>query len=208
MLCSAPLLLLCRSPPQYIYADSQRVKGGDQNVVEKRLIRAIQEIRSTRLFHDIPILLCVENAPGPIGPAAAYMLQQYQMRTGHSLGKILMMREYGTDRKPGVPKTKDSTEQMVRHSAAMMRFDRVHFSSEMRVGEGLTVQGMIDKALQQMSEYRCEVKYNKNDPHAEPKFKWTGRQDDMLIAMMMCMYWEAIFWSSNYGPYIAWQRTL
>lgn len=136
------------------------------------------------------------------------MLDQYQRRTGHSLGKILHMAECGADRKYGVLKTNKSTESMVRYSANMMRFNKVHFSENMTVGEGLQPQPMIDKLLQQMSEYRCEMKYNRNDIHAEAKYKWTGRQDDGLVALMMNMYWPAIFEASDYVVYRRWRNTL
>lgn len=68
------------------------------------------------------------------------------------------MREYGTDRKFGVPKTNASTDQMIRFASTLMRFDKVHFSEHLSTGTGLHPQEMIDKLLKQMGEYRCEVK--------------------------------------------------
>lgn len=136
------------------------------------------------------------------------MLSQYQNRTGRSLGKILHMAECGADRKYGVLKTNKSTEQMVRFSSNLMRFNKVHFSEHLAVGEGLQPQPMIDKILQQMSEFRCEMKYNKGDIHAEPKYKWTGKQDDALVGVMMNPYWSAYMESSDYVVYKKWRETI
>lgn len=185
---------------QILYMDAERLPGGNQYIAEERLVRAIREIRAQKLFKDIAILLCIENAPGPVGPFSVYMLDQYQNRTGNSLGRIHIMCECA-GRKAGVPKTKETTEQMVRFSATEMRFNRVFYSKGMRVGAGVTVKGMRDKLQQQMSEFRCEMKYNKNDIHAEPKYKWMGRQDDLLVTFMMALYWKAVFESSNWEPY-------
>lgn len=82
------------------------------------------------------------------------------------------MREFGQDRKYGVPKTAQITDQMLRYASTLMRFNKIWFSENLMCGEGVTVQGMIDKLLTQMSSYKCEVKVNKNDQFSTPKFKW------------------------------------
>ena len=49
--------------------DSARVPGGDQTIVEARLVRAVKAIRSINMMRNIPIVLAVECAPGPIASA-------------------------------------------------------------------------------------------------------------------------------------------
>lgn len=143
--------------------DSQRVPGADANIVEVRMVRAFCEIRRMALFRAIPILLCVENAPvcasshgpitGPIGATIVCMLAQYQRRTGNSLDNILMMREFGQDRKPGVPKTKQITERMVRYSSNKMRVNQVPYSKNLTVGGGVTRRGMQDRLQTQRATF-------------------------------------------------------
>lgn len=181
--------------------DSERVPGASLELVEKRLFTAIEKIRGIKLFRDIPILFIPENAPGPIGATFHYLITQEQRRSGGRLGKIITMREYGKDRKYGVPKTAEITEQMLRYVSTMMRYGKIHFSENLRAGLNTTVPAMVDKLLKQMAGYRCESKHNKNDLHSVPKFKWMGDQDDLLVAMMECIYWEASFWESNYEGY-------
>lgn len=95
---------------------------------------------------------------GPIGATFQYLINQEQRRSG-SLGNILTMREYGTDRKFGVPKTAAISDQMIRFASTLLRFDKVHFSEHFTTGTGVSSQEMIDKLMKQLSEYRCEVKY-------------------------------------------------
>jgi len=115
----------------------------------------------------------------------AYQLDQYRQRTGDDLGGVLIMHEYGPNRAAGVPKTNESTRLMLDLSREQMRYDRVHFSEYLKVGDGQTVDGTITKLFNQMKGYQCHVKRNENDVHSEPRFKWAGDQDDLLISVMM-----------------------
>lgn len=188
--------------------DSERVPGANLETVERRLFTAIEKVRGIKLFNDVPILFVPENAPGPIGATFQYLINQEQTRSNGRLGKICTMREYGKDRKYGVPKTAEITDQMLRYASTMLRYGKISFSENIRGGLNTTAQAMIDKLLKQMAAYRCEVKYNKNDLHSVPKFKWMGDQDDLLVAFMEALYWEAIFWDSNYEGYERFKKTL
>jgi hypothetical protein len=127
--------------------DSARVPGGDQRITEARLVQAVKAIRSINMMRNVPIVLAVECLPGPIGPVVAYQLDQYRQRTGDDLGGILIMREYGPNRAPGVPKTNESTRLMLDLSREQMRYDRVYFSEFLKVGDGQTVEGNIIKLM-------------------------------------------------------------
>lgn len=193
---------------QITLMDSERVPGASLETVEKRLFTAIEKVRGIQLFKDIPILFVPENAPGPIGATFQYLIDQEQRRSSGRLGKICTMREYGKDRKYGVPKTAEITDHMLRYASTMMRYDKIFFSENLRGGVNTTPTAMIDKLLKQMADYRCEVKYNRNDYFAVPKFKWYGTQDDLLVSFMMALYWEAIFWDSTYEAYESFKRSL
>lgn len=188
--------------------DSERVPGADLETVEKRLLYAIAQMRALSVWRDVPLLFIPENAPGPIGATFEYLLMQYQRRTNGSLGRILTMREYGKDRKPGVPKTKEITNQMVRLASMMVADRRVVVSENLRVMPKKKPQQLVDKLVHQMRDYHCEVKANKNDPFSDPKFKWMGRQDDLLVAMMTALYWHTVFWESQYEGYEQFKRIL
>lgn len=187
--------------------DSARVPNADQSIVERRLVRAVKSVRAINAMRGVPIILAIENLPGPIGAVTVYQLDQYRQRTGDDLGQILVLHEYGPDRKPGVPKTAESTRLMLDISRAQMLNDRVHISEQLRVGEGQTPEGNVAKLIEQMRGYQCHVKFNKNDPHSEPRFKWAGiEDDDLLISVMMCIYWEDKFWASEDSHYRIWRN--
>jgi len=117
-----------------------------------------------------------------------YQLDQYRQRTGDDLGGILVLHEYGPSRAAGVYKTNESTRLMLDLSREQMRYDRVHFSEFLKVGDDQTVDGNIMKLLTQMKGYQCHVKRNENDIMAETRFKWAGvEHDDLLISVMMSM---------------------
>jgi len=135
-------------------------------------------------------------------------LIQRQRKNPGCLGKILTIRESGKDRKPGVTKTKENTDQMVRYASMLMRSYQLRISENMRTGRDTTPDAMISKLVDQMRGFRCEVKLNKNDIMSDPKFKWLGDKDDLIVAMMEGLYWEKMFWLSDFEGYAEFKRRL
>jgi hypothetical protein len=76
----------------------------------------------------------------------------------------------GADRKPGVPKTKDTTEMMVHYCRELMRDNLYRISELLMGGQSTSPQAMIDKLNKQMSEFKCEVKYDKNQIFSIPRY--------------------------------------
>jgi len=119
----------------------------------------------------------------------------------HGLGHVLMMHEYGADRKPGVPKTKQTTEMMVHYCSELMRDNLFRISELLMGGESTHPQAMLDKLYKHCAEFKCEVKYNKNQIFSIPAYKWCGPQDDLLISLMTAAYWFRMFSISQYEGY-------
>jgi hypothetical protein len=134
------------------------------------------------------------------------MIREEQTKPHNQLGKVLTMREHGRDRKAGVPKTHDTTQRMVYYISELVKRGQVVFSSQLMAGQSTTVQAMRDKLLSQMRQFKCETKVNKNDNFAEPKRKWMGPQDDLLVSMMTAIFWESIFIHSTYQGYESFKR--
>lgn len=145
--------------------------------------------------------LIPEAAPGPIAATFQYLLVQEQKRPHNCLGNALIMCEYGQDRKPGVPKTAEITDHMVRLSSTMMKEDRIWISENFISGLNTRPQAMLDNFFHQIGTFRCEVKGNKNDTFSTWKYKWCGDIDDMVVSFMMVLFWSVYFWESSYQGY-------
>lgn len=173
--------------------DSEQVTNYSLVKVRERLLESIRRVRQNPLFRRQLLVVAAEAAPGPIADTFAYLLVQEKKRPGNDLGNILMLRENGTDRKVGVIKTKKSTAEMVRYSGQMLTAGLVRYSKYFTGGLNTAPQAMKDKFHNQMTGFKYEIKYNKNDPHAEPKGKWTGKKDDLLISFMTALIWMRKF---------------
>ena len=177
--------------------------------LERRLVRAIKEMRRFEITADVPILFIVENQPGPYGSVAPYLLDTYQKLSGDSLGRIIVMRESGQNNpKRGVFKTAQNTDAMVRYAATRMRFNQVHFSQHLTAGEEQTPDECIEKFLKQMDGFKLQQKV-KSDKFAEAQFKWMGEdKDDLIVSAMHAMFWEHRFWLSDREDYEEQKRWL
>jgi hypothetical protein len=182
---------------------SSKIPGANVEIVRERLLTAVRRVREMQMFRNTPMIVAAEAAPGPIAATFEYLLIQERKKPNHGLGPLLVMHEYGKDRKPGVPKTKESTELMVRYCSDLLRNKQVAYSENLMAGIDTTPQGMIDKFQKQLTEFRCEVKYNKNDIFSVAKYKWTGPQDDLLVSWMTACFWLQKFKLSAFPGYSA-----
>jgi hypothetical protein len=199
--CVCALTLSVFPRAQVLLMDSERLPGANMELARVRMVGAIKRVRQMEVFRKVPVVVAAEAAPGPVAATFKYQLIQEKKKSNSGLEPLLLMHEYGADRKPGVPKTKESTELMVRYFSELMRDHRLVYSANLLGGINTQPQAMIDKLQKQMSEYRCEVKYNKNDIFSTPKYKWTGPQDDLLISLMTACYWRMMFLLSAFPGY-------
>jgi len=182
--------------------DSRVLPDGSMEELEARMVRAIKQMRRFEVLREIPILLVVENAPGPIAPMVSYIIDNYNAHTKTgTLGNLIMLRECGKDLKRGVPKNAENTDAMVRFGSVRMKENRVHFSDVLSVGENQTPDELIEKLLKQMDGFKLQQK-TKNDRFAEAQFKWLGDdKDDLMVSFLENMFWERHFWMSNRMDY-------
>lgn len=143
---------------------------------------AISRIRSLPSMNNVPIVFIPENAPGMAG---AYLWEHI-----NDLEPIMVMEEFGSRSRSGrsqprvgVPKTWENTEDMRLMFVDLLASKRVRISQRFVSlnrdgGDGRTVAK--EKLASQMRNYV---------PGVHKKY---GEQynDDLLIALMMSIYWR------------------
>lgn len=114
---------------------------------------------------------------------------------------VLTMREFGKDRRPGVPKNKQTTMEMALLGIEAVRSRRFHYSAQMQAGPSTEVIAMKRKLHDQMRDYQLEIRHDPENPFVEPKYTWRGlNNDDLLVSVLMHMYWDEFFWEASGRP--------
>lgn len=113
----------------------------------------------------------------------------------------------------GVPKNESTTREYVGILEGMLLQGEIVFAEDIvtisaKFIDG-TIQDQIDRLHSQLGSLRLEPIRKLND-YAEQKYKYTAKtgasSDDLLVALMMCLYWKTVFWSSSnwlYKQFIA-----
>lgn len=116
---------------------------------------------------------------------------------------MITMREYGKgNRVAGVPKDNEKTMKMTMESIEWLHTKRIHVSDPLLTGQNADSNGMLRKLHSQMAEYTLNMRTKPDDPFFQPKYKWAGaKNDDLLIAVMMLIFWHQWFWLSDFQGY-------
>lgn len=135
-----------------------------------------------------------ENAPGSRGGELAYDLRNVE--------NSITICEFGRDKRPGVPKRTEHTEEMVRRMRRLLVNDSIAFAADMGVYGGREAEPgrkelMMDTLCAQFSAFRRD-----KPTEDAPKGKWTGKggsshRDDMAVAAMMGPLWIEQFYTSD-----------
>jgi hypothetical protein len=122
---------------------------------------------------------------------------------------LFTMREVGKDRSPGVPKDNKSTIAMALMSIEWMRKKRIYASENLIAGENTTPHDMFEMVVRQASEYELKVETHPDNPFRAPKYTFAGAShDDLLISVMMIIYWHTFFWQSDWTGYAPFKRRI
>lgn len=156
-----------------------------------RLRRAVDTIRSQQGMHNVPIVFIPENAPGMAG---SYLWEHI-----NDMQPIVVMEEFGSGRnnepkRIGVPKTKQTTEEMRYLFVDAISTNSVRYSMRFASLPRDNTDGRATaqrKLVDQMIQYRPDVKKDYGEYH----------NDDQLIAVMMILLWRNRFYRSLHVPY-------
>lgn len=68
-----------------------------------------------------------------------------------------------------------------------------------------------NRLAEMMANFRM-IPLNKNLEHGDMRYKFTAKvgqaPDDMLVALMMCIYWRGVFWRDRTGKYSEWRQLI
>jgi hypothetical protein len=165
-----------------------------------RLTTLIRKLRQVGLFSRCPIIVGAESAPGPAAQILEYMIMR-DMRKNHDMGTVFVMHESGPSRLPGCPTTNENKNFMVGYLQELLNDGLVRWSELFMAGAMTQPVDMMNKMHKQMGEFKCEFKWNKNDPFSRPKYMWRADQDDAIMSLMLACYWCKRFILSTHEDY-------
>jgi hypothetical protein len=97
------------------------------SVLSTLILRVINHIRGLdAVFEDPPMLIVCENTPLMVG-SVIYECVQQKTASGE-VKNVVVMCEFGSDKKPGVPRTRSITRNMITCTSGLMRDGRIRFS--------------------------------------------------------------------------------
>lgn len=189
------VLLTC-THAQTVYMDSFRLENSDRELQNNHVMSCVNFLRTHPMYKQAGLVYIPENAPGSRGGELAYVLR--------NVANSITMSEFGQDKRPGVPKDKVRTANMINRMRIILNTDSWQFAHDM--GAFIPLDGtrtraeaaaaMIDEVCSQLLAFRI-------DEHG----KWSGKngisgRDDSAVAMIMQPYWmEALLDSSDYAPF-------
>jgi hypothetical protein len=173
--------------PQILYLDAFRLERGSRELKNDHVMTCMSWLRSHERYRYAGIVYACENLPGSNGAELAYQMRHVP----HSIS----MAEFGTDKRPGVPKTVEITETMVMRMRRLLNTDSLHFAADLGTYANAP-EPMIDQLCDQLLAFqRVPMAGNST------RFRWTGKhglsgRDDLAVAALMPAYWSEVFYDS------------
>ena len=159
--------------------DSFRLIQSDRELQNDHVTCCINFLRQHRIYKLSSLIYIPENLPGSRGGELAYYLR--------NITSSMTMAEYGPDRRPGVPKTPQSTQNMMLRTKAALHDGCLQFAHDMGTYRGVPRETIIQQCCDQLLAFRFDEKTKKLSGKAE------GGRDDLLVALMMPLYWSEVF---------------
>lgn len=168
--------------------DAFRLVRGSRELKNDHLVTCVNWLRKHPVYRHAGLVFVCENLPGSNGAELAY-----QMR---DVPASISMCEFGRDKRPGVPKTPDITENMVLRMRRLLNTDALHFAADMGTyaGDAPAADAMIDQLCNQMLAFERVPLANNST-----RSKWSGKnagRDDLAVAGLMPAYWAEVFYES------------
>lgn len=169
--------------------DAFRLELGSREIQEAHVMACVNFLRTTLPYTGAGLVYVVENLPGSRGGELAYQLRNV---TG-----CITMSEYGHDKRPGVPKTPVTTQNMGVRTRNLLNSNSIHIARNMGTFPGATPDESAAAARDVQKKLIDQLLAFEIDDHG----RWTGKngpsgRDDLAVALMMTYYWYETFCQS------------
>ena len=182
------------TPPQIVYLDAFKLVQGSRELQNDHVMSCVNWLRAQPIYRNSLLVYIPENAPGSRGSELAYVLDHVE--------NSVVMREFGQDKRPGVPKTPDITVNMVMRMRRLLNNDALHLAAPLGTyGGGETVEATATAAkVEQLCSQLLAFERVKPTPDSATG-KWSGKhgvsgRDDLAVATLMIPYWSEVFYRS------------
>lgn len=151
--------------------------------LEHEHLRACRKFLTLRYPHA-RLIWAVENLPGNHGGSVAYQMENQP--------RCLVLSEFGHDRRPGVPKTRESTKAMCAKARRLLVDNAVVFAADMGCYPDSPggAQALQSQLCRELLAFEITV-----------EGKWTGKngasgRDDLAVSWLMGLYWDQVYYES------------
>jgi hypothetical protein len=161
--------------------DAFRLIQGSRELQNDHIWSCIEFLRHRPMYRQASLIYIPENLPGSKGGEVAYLLQH--------VPNSVTMAEFGSgaDRRPGVPKTHITTQNMMLRMKRALHSNSLHFAHDMGVHRDARQDAVVHAFCDQLMAYRFDELTKKLSG------KGDGGRDDLLVATMMPLYWHELF---------------
>lgn len=174
---------------QILYLDAFRLVRGSRELKNDHVLGCVSWLRSHERYRHAGLVYACENLPGSNGAELAYQMRH--------VPNSISMAEFGADKRPGVPKTVEITENMVLRMRRLLNTDSLYFAADLGThGDSGGAERMVDQLCDQLLAFqRVPMAGNST------RFRWTGKhglsgRDDLAVAALMPAYWSEVFYES------------
>jgi len=180
--------------------DAFRLELGSRELQNDHLMYCVRWLRSRPAYAHAGLVYVCENLPGSRGSELAYSMR--------NVPSSITMSEFGSDRRPGVPKDIKITDAMVLRTRNLLNTDSLHLADDFTTytADGVTPESMIDKLCDQFLAFqRAPIGGSSTNTHWTGKHGVSGR-DDLAVAALMPAYWSQTFYDS--ADYAAFRKQI
>lgn len=170
------------------------MRSGTLEEERDRLQSAVRRLRKNAVYKGVPILYIPENDPGRQTSHAPYYLRMFK--------DVLTMQEC-SGRKYGVPKMPFMTADMQFKLRDLLNCGLVSFAHNL-VSLNHKPLEVVNILKEQLTAYMWNID---DKGKVELTGKKGGKNDDLVIAVMMIPYWRQMFYDdTKFLPYIQFRR--
>lgn len=165
-----------------MYLDAFRLVQGSVELRNSHVSSCIEFIRANPYLREATIVYIPENLPSNTGGMVAHYCRD--------IHNSVTMREFGADRRNGVPKDQKITMTMMLRMKRALMNQCLQFADPLGIyerGSTLKEAAVVQVLCDQMLSYRFDEKTKKLSG------KGDGGRDDLLVSAMMILYWQEAF---------------
>lgn len=168
-----------------MYIDTFKLTHGSRELQNGHIMACLKFL--SREFRTAGVVMIVENLPSSRGSEIGYQVAHIE--------SVVMMCEFGSDNRPGVPKTRATTQKMTAEMRELLVTDSIHFAKNMGTypQEDMRLQ---PEAVEKQQVLLCnELTAFQVDDQGRISGKAAG-PDDAAVAVMTVILWAPHFLKS------------